>query len=288
MPAVRTTLTVVVGVALLTAGFSGPALAQQIQTVGGRTMLARVVDSRGRPQVDLGVDDFVVEEGGQERDVLDVHVADYPVAILIDDASMSTSDNLSAIKTSVARFISRIGERPVAISALSKPSALVATFETERAEVLTALQRMTSSNDDPQPLPAVANIVRLIRETGAPFSTIVIVAASPVDARRLVESTPLQSILETGTVINVIEQRSTPADTSEMPPDLFQVLSDQTHGQYTTIFSSASFAVALDRLADRLSTELMVEYLVPADAGGGDVRAGVRRPGAVVLGLGVK
>src|SRR5262245_32661487 len=86
-------------------------LAQPSQQVGGRTMLARVVDAAGRAMVDFGVDDFLIEEAGQERDVLDVHVADYPVALLIDDLSLPEA--LDAIKTATARFIRRIGERPI-------------------------------------------------------------------------------------------------------------------------------------------------------------------------------
>jgi hypothetical protein len=67
-----------------------------------------------------------------------------------------------------------------------------------------------------------------------------------------------------------------------------RVLADQTHGQYTTIFTSASYGTALERLADKLSAELMIQYLVPPGEQGGDVQVGVRRPGSRVVGLGVK
>jgi hypothetical protein len=118
------------------------------------------------------------------------------------------------------------------------------------------------------------------------------VTGRPIDARQPVEGDLLPSILESGATVHVVEGRP-PADTpagsldSDMP-DLLRVLSDQTHGQYTTIFSSVSYPIALDRLADRLSAEMMVQYLVPSDAAGGDVRVGVRRPGARVVGSGVK
>jgi len=49
-----------------------------------------------------------------------------------------------------------------------------------------------------------------------------------------------------------------------------------------------SYGAALDRLADKLSAELMIQYLIPPDEAGGDVRVGVRRPGSRVVGLGVK
>jgi hypothetical protein len=92
--------------------------------------------------------------------------------------------------------------------------------------------------------------------------------------------------------VHVVESRQSPATATsgatEDVPDLLKVLSDQTHGQYTTIFTPASYGAALDRLADKLSVELMIQYLVPAGEANGDVQVGVRRPGSRVVGLGVK
>ena len=67
-----------------------------------------------------------------------------------------------------------------------------------------------------------------------------------------------------------------------------RLVADQTRGQFTAIFSSASYDAALDRLADRLAIELMIQYMVPAGPKVGDVRVGVRMPGARVVGLGVR
>jgi hypothetical protein len=62
-------------------------------------------------------------------------------------------------------------------------------------------------------------------------------------------------------------------------------LAEATHGQYTRIFSSASYAAALDRLADLLAAELMVEYLVPAGSSNGELRVGVKAPGVRIQSL---
>ena len=100
----------------------------------GRILLATVVDASGKTLVDFGVDDFLIQEAGDEREVLDVHVADYPIVVLIDDAPQSS--DLGPIKSAIARFIARVGERPVAVGTLSKPSELVASLEDAREEVL--------------------------------------------------------------------------------------------------------------------------------------------------------
>ena len=54
---------------------------------GGQTGASRFAPrpgrrSQGKSLVDVGLDDFVVQESGSEREVLDVRVADYPVAIV--------------------------------------------------------------------------------------------------------------------------------------------------------------------------------------------------------------
>ena len=256
------------------------------QPSSGRTLLTRVVDGHGRTQVDLGVDDFVISEGGEDREVLDVHVADYPVAVLIDDSLVPA--DLQTIKTAVARFVSRIGERPVAVGRLSDPERPVASFSTARPLVLAGVADVVRRQPPPQPMPSVAMLARLIRDTDAPFSAIVVVAGSPFDASGHVDGGLLPAILDSGAAVHVVEYRETEVSRQLETADLLKVLSDQTHGQYTVIYSTASFAIALDRLAERLSTELMVDYLVPPGGAAGDVRVGVRRPGARVLGLGVK
>ena len=70
--------------------------------------------------------------------------------------------------------------------------------------------------------------------------------------------------------------------------DVVRRLSEQTHGVFTPIYSAASYQVALDRLAERLASEMMVEYIVPPRSAATDIQVGVRIPGARVRGLGVR
>ncbi len=264
--------------------------ATSAQDATGRLLLARVVDGQGRAIVDLALDDFVITEAGQGREVLDVHVADYPVVLLVDDGPELHS--LPAIRNAAGRFIARIGDRPIAIGTLSDGAKMIAPFDLDRAELLSRVSTLTVGATTPLALPAVANAADLLRGTGAPFSAIVVVTGRPIDATAPVEGALLPSILESGAAVHVIENR-TPAPGAAGPvaadtPDLLRVLADQSHGQYTSIFSAVSFSVALDRLADRLSSEFMVQYLVPPGGSAGDVRVGVRRIGARVLGFGVK
>jgi hypothetical protein len=253
----------------------------------GRLLLATVVDLSGKTLVDFGVDDFVIREGGDEREVLDVHVADYPLVVLIDDAP--ETNELEPIKAAVARFIARVGDRPVALGTLSRPSDVIAALDDSRDELLARIAKMAPQPGTAATLPAVAHAAHLLHDTGSPFSAIVVVTGRAIDARIPVEGDLLPSINESGAAVHVVESHASQLKAGDADiPDLLRVLSDQTRGQFTTIFTSASYGAALDRLADKLSAELMIQYLVPPGEAGGDVRVGVRRPGARVVGLGVK
>ena len=185
-------------------------LAAQQAQAAGRILLATVVDVTGKTQVDFGVDDFVIQEGGDEREVLDVHVADYPVVVLIDDVPEST--DLGPMTSAVARFVTRIGERPVAIGTLSNPSALVASLEDSREDVLERLTKMTSKPGEASTLPSVAHAAGVLKTTGSPFSAIVVVTGRAIDARIPVEGDLLPSIVDSGAAVHVVESQASHLD----------------------------------------------------------------------------
>jgi hypothetical protein len=268
----------------------GAAAAAQPQVGSARTLLAAVVNGQSRPVVDIGVDDFVVTEGGQPREVLDVHVADYPLAIVLDDRP-EVAGEIAALQAAARRFILRVGERPVALLRLTDGHTPLATLEDSRADVIARLGALTAANvSAASPLDTVGRAATILKDSGAPFSAIVIVAAAPVDATALVRGELLPLILGSGASVHVVQVQPPDALTNTDPgePDLLRVVADQTRGQFTAIFSGASFDAALDRLADRLAIEMMIQYLVPAEPKVGDVQVGVRMPGARVIGLGVK
>jgi hypothetical protein len=262
------------------------------QAMSSHVLLATVA-AGNHALVDLGPDDFVIEEGGATRDVFDMHVADYPLVVLIDNSAAARND-LEAIRDAAARFVSRVGERAVAVGTLADPPALLASFDDERAKVLAEIRRVSV---DPSaglmPLQAIARAVAAIENAGTSFSAIVVISARAIEPAEIGSSDLLTPILASRASIHVIARRSAAA--AEHGPtradgdgDVLRQLSTLTRGQYTTIYSPASYGIALDGLADRLAAEVMIEYLEPPGQGTrGEVRVGVKIPGARVTGLGV-
>ena len=270
---------VVLGVVAL--GVSMPAP----QIGASRTALATVTDLRGRSIVDIEPDDFVVRESGRARDVLSVRIADYPIAVVLDNG-LGAGRDFESIRAAAARFIGRVGHRPIAL-AIADPVGLVATFDDDRAMVMERLQQVGANRSTEGMFQAIVAAARAIQESGSPFSVIVVVSATPVGA---VPNELLTPVIDSGATVHAIvtgngEASNTAAGSSET----LHALADQTRGQFTTIYSSASYQIALDRLADRLAPQLMVEYVVPiGSSSGNDVQLGVRIPGARVNGLGVR
>lgn len=263
--------------------------AQSVQG-NARTVLAAVVTGQGRPVVDVSLDDFVVTEGGQPREVLDAHVADYPFAVVLDDRT-AVASSIAFVRAAARRFIERVGERPMALFRLTDGVSPITTLDDDRATVLERLAELTAGVDTPQsPLETIANAAALLKDSGAPFSAIVVIAAAPVDASALVRGELLPQVIESGAAVHVVQAQAAEANAPDDPtaPDLLRLIAEQTHGQFTAIFSTVSYNAALDRLADRLAIEMMVQYMVPPGPKAGDVQVGVRLPGARVVGLGVR
>jgi hypothetical protein len=260
------------------------------QTGASRTALAIVSDAKNRAIVDVGADDFVIQEAGQAREVLSVRVADYPVLVMLDTGADARAD-FGLMRKAVERFIDRLGPRPIALGTFGDAPRIVATFEDDRQKLREALQAL-----EVQPaarsmlLQGAALGAETIRAAGALFSTLVLLSATPSDGSQRSADELVAEVVDSGTVLHVIANRSNQIVGQAgvvRSGQALRSIAEQTRGEYTVMYSPASYQPALDRLSDRLNTEMMVEYLVPAGSKPTDVKVGVRLTGVKVRGLGV-
>jgi len=251
-----------------------------------RHVLAAVQDDTGRPIVDIDLDDFVVREDDEERDVLSIQLADYPIVVVIDNGRSADRD-FDAVRRATRRFIERVGHRPLAVVS-SDPPRVVATFDEERPRILDRIDRLRKGGSTDGVFPGVVTAAQTIQQTGALFSAIVAVVTN--FGGTLPPDFPAP-VLDSGASVHlVIQQKATGRATlaARQWADALTSLVDDTHGQVMTIYSPDSFQQALDREANQLATELMVEYVAPADsAPDSRVKIGVRLAGASVHFLGV-
>jgi hypothetical protein len=269
--------------------YAGPQSAQANSQVGAsRIALAQVTDPRNRPLVDVSADDFVIQEAGAAREVLSVRPADYPLVVLIDTGNLAVAD-FPLMQKAAAHFIDRIGQRPVALGTFGGAPTMLTTFEDDRQTVLARLGTASADTSAGSVLLQGTSLAaQTIRATGTLFSCIVILSATQTDDSQGAADEMIAEVVDSNATLHVIANRpgQTPAGGQRSNPAL-RALAEQSRGEFTVIYSAASYQAALDRLADRLTSEMMIEYLVPVGSKPNDVKVGVRIVGARVRGLGV-
>jgi hypothetical protein len=257
------------------------------QQAESRVALAAVTDPANRPFVDVGADDFVIQEAGAIREVLSVRPADYPIIVLLDTGDDPRGE-FELMRKAAAHFIDRVGQRPIALGTLGVKGSMVTTFEDEREVLTEKLAALKPQEGAPSLLLQAAGVAgERMKETGALFSAIVIMSANPNDASPGTLEETVAPIVDSGAAVHVIANRPGPAASATVARPPIRALAQQTHGEFTTVYSAASYQAALDRLADRMNAEMMIEYLVPVGSKPVDVKVGIRVIGARVRGLGV-
>jgi hypothetical protein len=257
------------------------------QTGASRVALTMVTDPRNHPLLDVSADDFVIQEGGTAREILAVHPADYPIVVLLDTGKEARAD-FPQMRKAVAHFLERIGQRPLALGTFGDPPKLVTAFEDERRTVMARLDELEAETTGGSLLLQGAALAgETIRSTGTLFSAIVVLSATASDASPDKPEELIAPVVDSGAILHVIANRSVVSGGGFRLRPALRALAEQTRGEYTTIYSAASYQAALDRLADRLTSEMMIEYLVPVGSKPNDVKVGIRLVGARVRGLGV-
>ena len=260
----------------------------QEQTAASRLALAAITDPRNRPLVDVSADDFVIQEAGAAREILSVRPADYPIVILIDTGSEARAD-FALLQKAAAHFLDRLGPRPIALGTLGGTPKMIAAFDDDRQAVLAKLAALEPETmGGSLMLQGTSLGGRTIRATGALFSAIVVLSTTAADASGAPADEMIAPIVDSNAILHVVANRpGQSAETGLRSNPAVRALAEQSRGEFTVIYSTSSYQAALDRLADRLTTEMLIEYLVPVGSKPNDVKVGVRIAGARVRGLGV-
>jgi len=296
---------IAIGGATLATAQSADVQTGALQTGASRIALASVTDPRNRPLVDVSADDFVIQEAGVAREVLSVRPADYPIVVLLDTGSDALAD-FQLMQKAAAHFIERIGQRPIALGTFGGAPRMLTAFEDERRTVMARLDAIAAdSSAGSLLLQGTSVAAQTIRATGTLFSCIVILSATQADASQGAPDELIAPVVDSNATLHVIAKRAVgrgsdldfrgrpPSENRDLPPlsqrsnPALRALAEQSRGEFTVIYSASSYQAALDRLADRLTSEMMIEYLVPVGSKPNDVKVGVKIVGARVRGLGV-
>lgn len=261
-----------------------------------RVVFVTVSDADGMPVSDLSAEDFVVKEGGKEREVTRARIEDTPIqmAIIVDD------NGTGIFRFGLSRFVERLdGHAEFALSTMTGQMFKVVDYTSNRSAIqrgIASLSARPATNDGGQLLAGIHETAKELRRREARRPVIVVLTVGGEEHSTLRASYVLDALRDSRASLNVLTVaksmlRSTVAITKpstllEESLELGEVLGDgpkQSGGQRYEIVASAGMLQGLQRLAGELTTQYTVEYALPPGVRPSEkLSVSLKRPGLTV------
>jgi len=262
----------------LTLSASGQSSPQQAALRDGltRTVYVSVLNDAGAPVTDLGMADFVIKEGGKDREVVNAGMTSVPlrIALLVDD------NGTGIFRYGVAKFIERLqGRAEFAVTTVTGQNLKVVDYTTNIDLLTTAIGRLTArpgTNDGGQLLEGVFETAKDFQKRRAARPVIVVLTVGGEEHSTLPAHHVLEELRKSGAALHVIATSSSalrptapvsrPGALLEENMNLSEVLGDgpkQSGGKREEIVASAGIVSGLQELAEALRNQYAVSFSRP-------------------------
>jgi len=262
----------------LTLSASGPSSTQQAALRDGltRTVYVSVLNGAGAPVTDLGTADFVIKEGGKDREIVNAGMTSVPlrIALLVDD------NGTGIFRYGVAKFIERLqGRAEFAVTTVTGQNLKVVDYTTNIDLLTTAIGRLTArpgTNDGGQLLEGVFETAKDFQKRRAARPVIVVLTVGGEEHSTLPAHHVLEELRKSGAALHVIATSSSalrptapvsrPGALLEENMNLSEVLGDgpkQSGGKREEIVASAGIVSGLQELAEALRNQYAVSFSRP-------------------------
>ena len=261
-----------------------------------RTVYVSAFDSAGATVDDLAAADFVVKEGGKEREVTFAGPADkvMQIALIVDD------NGTGIFRSGIARFIQRLQGRAefAVVTVTGQPMKLV--DYTMGGEALTnavmSLSARPGTPDGGQLLQGILDAAKELGKREAPRPVIVALTVPGEEHTTVPARYVLGALKDSGAALHVVTVASSasrqmaavtkPSALLEENMNLNEVLGDgpkQSGGRRDEIVASAGLVAALQALGEALLHQYMVQYSLPDGVKPSDrLNVSVKRRGVTV------
>jgi VWFA-related protein len=262
----------------LTLSASGPSSTQQAALRDGltRTVYVSVLNDAGAPVTDLGTADFVIKEGGKDREIVNAGMTSVPlrIALLVDD------NGTGIFRYGVAKFIERLqGRAEFAVTTVTGQNLRVVDYTTSTELLTTAIGRLTArpgTNDGGQLLEGIFETAKDFQKRRASRPVIVVLTVGGEEHSTLPAHHVLEELRKSGALLHVIATSSSalrptapvsrPGALLEENMNLSEVLGDgpkQSGGKREEIVASAGIVSGLQELAEALRNQYAVSFSRP-------------------------
>jgi hypothetical protein len=259
----------------------------------GRSIYIVATDQQGNFVEDLAPEDFQIKEGGKVAEVRRVGLDDTPiqVAIIVDDSGTGL------FRSSLVRFIQRLQGRAEfsLTSVVGQPLKLVdfTSGDAALSQAVNSLSARPGTPDGGQLLQGVYDAAKDFEQRKAPRPVILVLTIPGEEHSTIPAKYVLEQLRDSGASLNVFmaagsASRQTVAVTrpSALLGEnlaLSEVLGDgpkQSGGHYEEIVAAPGFVLGVQRLAEELIHQYVVDYVLPPGAKRSDrINVSVKRKG---------
>jgi VWFA-related protein len=241
-----------------------------------RTIFVSVLNDAGAPVTDLGTADFVIKEGGKDREIVTAGMTSVPlrIALLVDD------NGTGIFRYGVAKFIERLqGRAEFAVTTVTGQNLRVVDYTTSTELLTAAIGRLTArpgTNDGGQLLEGIFETAKDFQKRSAPRPVIVVLTVGGEEHSTLPAHHVLEELRKSGAALHVIATSSSalrptapvsrPGALLEENMNLSEVLGDgpkQSGGKREEIVASAGIVSGLQELAEALRNQYAVSFSRP-------------------------
>jgi VWFA-related protein len=238
-----------------------------------RTVYVSVLDKYGVPVTDLAPGDFVVKEGGKNRQIVEAGMTNVPlrIALLVDD------NGTGIFRYGVVKFIERLqGRAEFALSTVTGQNLKLVDYTADVNLLTTAIGRLTArpaTNDGGQLLEGIFETAKDLQKRKARRPVIVVLTVGGEEHSTLPAHHVLEELQKSGAALHVIATNSAavrpmaavqrPGALLEENLNLSEVLGDgpkQSGGKREEIVASAGVTVGLQELAEALRNQYAVSF----------------------------
>jgi VWFA-related protein len=241
-----------------------------------RTIYVSVLNNAGAPVTDLAAPDFVIKEGGKDREVVRAGMTSVPlrIALLVDD------NGTGIFRYGVAKFIERLqGRAEFAVTTVTGQNLKIVDYTTNVDQLTSAIGRLTArpgTNDGGQLLEGIFETAKDFQKRRAARPIIVALTVGGEEHSTLPAHHVLEELEKSGAALHVIATSSSalrptapvsrPGALLEENMNLAEVLGDgpkQSGGRRKEIVASAGITSGLQELAEALRNQYAISFSRP-------------------------
>ncbi|HEU4937307.1 MAG TPA: VWA domain-containing protein [Vicinamibacterales bacterium] len=241
-----------------------------------RTVFVSVVDKSGVPVTDLSADDFVIKEGGKDREIVGAGMTTMPlrIAIVVDD------NGTGIFRYALAKFVERLqGRAEFALSTVQGQHLKLLDYTSNLERVSGAISQLNArpaTNDGGQLLEGIFETAKDFQKRRTQRPIIVVLTVGGEEHSTLPAQHVLDQLEKSGAALNVIAINSPalramvtvskPSALLESNLNLSEVLGDgpkQSGGKRDEIVASPGIVTGLQELAEALRNQYAVSFSRP-------------------------